>query len=167
MLKKILSGWMKTANTDDEETKVENLPKHEQARALVEQIASRMGTRRPFNPVRASGVLLHCVNTDVIGFTERLNDYAGKIELDETLTRADCFAEVKEVTLDQFFTDKDGLYIPLAAFDGFVASCQRLFTALDHGELRDNPNVEYSIRLMGKCFSSIQNVCKAVEEASS
>jgi hypothetical protein len=166
MLKTLLRGLMQNKSRDDEQAKIENLSKHEQARVLVEQVAIKIDNRMPFNPVRASGVYLQCVNTDVLGFTERINEYANRLELGDGLTPKDCYAEVKEVTLDRFFTDSEGMYIPLEEFDNFVTGCRRLFSAMERGQERGIQGIEYSIRLMGKCFTSIQNVCKAVETAS-
>ncbi|BAW19309.1 hypothetical protein [Ralstonia phage RP31] len=157
---------MAKASTNDEQDSVSNLPKHEQARLYVEKIAAREAGSRPFNPIRASGVFLQSVNADVSSLTERINLYAERLELQDGLTPKDCFAEVKTVTLDQFFTDTEGMYIPLSEFDIFLHSCQRLFAVIERGLERKDRNVEYSVRLMNKCFTSIHNVCRAVEEAS-
>lgn len=163
MLSKILGNWLNKTSKNDEEARINNLPKHEQAQLALEKLAGRRG--RPFNPIKASSVQLQCVNTDILSLIERIDFYTGKIELSQSLTPKDCFAEVKTVTLDQFFTDTEGMYIPLGAMDTFVQSSHRLFAVINRGlELR-NQDLEYSLRLMGKCFSSIQNVCKAVEKA--
>lgn len=164
MLSKILGNWLKSASTNDDQAKVNNLPKHEQSRLMVDNIATRKG--RPFNPIKAATVQLQCINTDVVALIARIDQYAGKLELSEALAPKDCFAEVKSVTLDQFFTDSQGMYIPLSTVDDFVHSAQRLFAAIDRGLSHKNRDVEYSLRLMGKCFTSIQNVCKAIEEAA-
>ena len=165
MLSKILSGWLGKASNNDAQAKMANLPKHGQAKLMVEQIAERK-TGRPFNPIRAAVIVLQCIDGNIITFMERMNSYAAKLELSEGLTPQDCFSEIKTITLDQFFTDSEGMYIPLEMVDDFVMTCQRLFAAIERGVANKSRDVEYSIRLMGKCFSSIQNVCKAIEEAA-
>lgn len=166
MLKKILGKWLETASKNDDQAKVNNLPKHEQARLLVERVAARNAGNRPFNPIRAAGVFLSAVNGDILSLTQRIDSYSEKLELDQGLSPQDVYSESKDVSLDQFFTDSDGMYISLAEFDVFLHSCQRLFTAIEHAMARNDRGVDYSIRLMGKCFTSIHSVCKAVEEAS-
>lgn len=165
MLSNILGKWLNRANNNhDEQTRINNLPKHEQARLIVEKLASRKG--RPFNPIKAASVNLQCINIDILSFIERVDEYSEKLELSEGLTPKDCFSEIKTITLDEFFTDKEGMYIPLDTLNVFIASNRRLFSAIERGLTRHSRDVEYSIRLMGKCFSSIQNVCKAVEDTA-
>ena len=165
MLSKILSGWLGKASNNDAQAKLANLSKHEQAKLVVEKIAERK-KGRPFNPIKAAVVVLQCIDSNVIALMARIDAYAGKLELSEGLTPQDCFSEIKTVTLDQFFTDAEGMYISLEMVDDFVDSCQRLFTAIERGTANKSRDVEYSIRLMGKCFTSIQNVCNAIEEAA-
>ena len=165
MLSKILGRWLSTASTNDEQAKVDNLPKHEQTRLMVDKIATRK-KGRPFNPIKAAVINLQCIDSNIISLMARIDNYAEKLELFEGLTPQDCFSEVKNITLDQFFTDPEGMYIPLEMVDNFALTCQRLFNAIDRGLERKSRDVEYSIRLMGKCFSSIQHVCKAIEEAA-
>lgn len=165
MLSRILGGWLKKASNNDDQAKVANLPKHEQAKLMVEKIAGRK-TGRPFNPMKAAVVELQCIDSNIIALMARIDGYSNKLELSEGLTPQDCFSEIKTVTLDQFFTDAEGMYISLETVDDFVTECRRLFTAVDRGLANKSRDVEYSIRLMGKCFSSIQHVCLAIEEAA-
>lgn len=163
MLSKILSRWLTKTSTNDEKSQFSNLPKHHQAHLLVQRLAATKG--RPFNPVRAGGVILQTVDADVIQLTTRIVGYVEKLELSQGLTQKDCFAEVKTVTLDKFFTDAEGMYIPLDTLSTFLNTCDRLFQLVERGLERKDRNVEYSVRLMSKCFSSIYNVCRAVETA--
>lgn len=166
MLSKILGNFLnrnKPAEPAVESVNIQNLPKHEQARHLVEMLASREGL--PFNPMKASRVELHVINADILSLMVRINQYAEKLELGQGLVPSDCFAELKVVTLDEFFTDEKGHYIPLDTLTDFVESCRRLLTVIDRGLTRKQRDVEYAVRLMGKCFTSIINVCAAVEVA--
>lgn len=147
-----------------EEVKLGNLPKHEQARHVLEQLASRQGQR--FNALKAGRIELSAINTDIAALIERMNYYAEKLELGQSLSPTDCFAEIKTVTLDQFFTDGQGMYIPVNMLDEFINSARRLLTAVERGLSRKESGVEYSLRLMGKCFTSIRNVCQAVEDSA-
>lgn len=165
MLSKILSGWLNKTSNNDVQAKVNNLSKHEQARLVVEKIADRK-KGRPFNPIKAAVVELQCIDGNIISLMIRINNYADKLELSEGLTPQDCFSEIKTVTLDQFFTDSEGMYISLEMVDTFTTTCLRLFKAIERGVTNKNRDVEYSIRLMGKCFTSIQHVCKAIDEAA-
>ena len=165
MLSRILGGWLRKASNNDDQARVANLPKHEQAKLMVEKIAGRK-TGRPFNPMKAAVVVFQCIDNNIIALMTRMDNYSSKLELSEGLTPQDCFSEIKTVTLDQFFTDAEGMYISLEMVDDFITECQRLFTAIERGLANKNRDVEYSIRLMGKCFTSIQNVCLAIEEAA-
>ncbi len=165
MLSKILGGWLSKASNNDVQAKVNNLPKHEQARLAVDGIIKRK-KGHTFNPIKAAVIELQCIDTNIISLMLRMSSYADKLELSEGLTPQDCFSEVKVITLDQFFTDSEGMYISLEMVDDFTEVCQRLFGAIDRGLANKNRDVEYSIRLMGKCFSSVQNVCRAIEEAA-
>lgn len=163
MLSKLLGNWLKKTSNNDEQAKVANLPKHEQTRLLVNKMMEKRG--RPFNPIKAGSVPLQVINPDILSLMARIDTYASKLENSEGLTPQDCFAEIKLVSLDQFFTDAEGMYIPLETLTRFSQSCQRLFAAIDRGLANKNRDVEYSLRLMGKCFSSIQSVCKAIDVA--
>lgn len=163
MLKDILGGWLKKTSTNDEQARLSNLPKHEQTRLMLEKIAARKG--RSFNPIKAASIELSVIDTNILSFIERIDLYSTKLELSESLTPQDCFSEIKVVTLDEFFTDSEEKYIPLETLNDFIKSCQRLFAAIDRGLAHKNRDLEYSLRLMSKCFSSIQSFCKAVEAA--
>jgi hypothetical protein len=165
MLSKILGRWLSKASTNDDQAKVNNLPKHEQTKLMVEKVANRK-PGRPFNPIKAAVIELQCIDSNIISLITRIDSYAAKLELSEGLTPQDCFSEIKNITLDQFFTDSDDMYISLEMVDSFVLACQRLFKAIDRGLANKSRDVEYSIRLMGKCFTSVQHVCTAIEEAA-
>lgn len=163
-LSSLLGNWLNKSQAVvvSEEVNIANLPKHEQARHMVERLASLQGRR--FNAMKAARVPLVATNTDIVAFLERINYYAEKLELGQGLVPSDCFAEMKTITLDEFFTDDHGMYIPLTTLDEFVTAARRLLSAVERGLSRKERDIEYSVRLMGKCFTSIHNVCKAVEE---
>lgn len=165
MLSKILSRWLNNASNNDEQAKINNLPKHEQARLAVMKVVERKSSQ-PFNPITAATVYLQCSDSNIVLLTQRINSYTRKLELSEGLTPQDCFAEIKTLSLDQFFTDTDEMYISLDMVDAFVLTCRALFEAIDQEVTNNGRDVEYSLRLMGKCFSSIQNVCKAIGDAA-
>jgi hypothetical protein len=166
VLSKILGNFLnrnKPVVEASEPVNIQNLPKHEQARHLVDMLAGREGL--PFNPMKAARVELHSINSNILGLMTRINQYAEKLELGQGLVPSDCFAELKVVTLDEFFTDEQGMYIPMSTLTEFVESCRRLFIVIERGIERKNRDVDYAVRLMGKCFTSIINVCTAVEVA--
>lgn len=166
MLSKILGNLLnrnKPAQQASGSVNIQNLPKHEQAQHLLNMLASREGL--PFNPMKAAKVELHAINANILDLMVRINQYAEKLELGQGLVPSDCFAELKAVNLDQFFTDDQGMYIPLDTLSEFVITCNRLFTVVERGLSRKQRDVEYAVRLMGKCFTSIINVCTAVEVA--
>lgn len=164
MLSKILGGFLKRASKNEESVNIANLPKYEQAKIALNKIAARKG--KPFNPIRASAVELQCINPNIVTFIDRINNYHEKLESGVGLTPTDCFAEFKKVSLDEFFTDELGMYIPVATLYLFVAACTKLLNTIEQGIIEKNRNVDYSVRLLSKCLISIQNVCKAVEEAA-
>lgn len=162
MLSKFLSSLIKRKGNADEEARVANLPKHEQARLRVQQLATRKG--RAFNPIKASTVEFQTIDKSIDQLILRLLQYADAIENDNSITPASCFAELSYVSLDRFFTDEEGMYIPLVTFNVFVESCERLFTAIDHLSETNKKEEAYTLRLLTKSFVSIKNICKAVEE---
>lgn len=163
-LTKILGRWMKSASPETApDQSSSNLPKYQQALLLVEALAQRKN--RTFSPIVATRVTLQSISPNVVALSERIAAFAHRLELAESLSPTDCFAELQIVTLDQFFTDSDGTYIPLEMLDTFLASSQRLLRAVERGMEKKDRNVAVSARLLGKCFTSIHNVCRAVEEA--
>jgi hypothetical protein len=165
-LSSLLGTWLNKnqAVVVSEEVKLTNLPKHEQARHMVEKLASR-GDQR-FNAIKAGRIELLAINANIAAFVERINHYAEKLELGQSLSPTDCFAEMRSVTLDGFFTDEKGMYIPISTLEDFLKSARRLLTVVERGLARKESGIEYSVRLMGKCFTSIHNVCKAVEDTA-
>jgi hypothetical protein len=110
--------------------------------------------------------MVQAIDTNVLALITRIDQYTAKLELGEGLTPKDCFAEVKEVSLDHFFTDEDQHYIPLHVVADFISSSRRLISYIDRATTRNDRGIEYSVRLLGKCISSIQSVCKAMESAA-
>jgi hypothetical protein len=165
-LSSLLGNWLNKNQVVvvSEEVNVSNLPKHEQARHLLEKLAAREGQR--FNALRAGRIELVAVSSNMNTLIERMGYYAEKLELGQSLSPTDCFAEMKNITLDQFFTDDQGMYIPVGTLDEFIKTGRRLLTAVERGLARKESGVEYSLRLMGKCFTSIRNVCQAVEDSA-
>lgn len=142
---------------------IANLPKHKQAQITLQRIAAREG--RPFNAIKAASVELSVINPNIVALATRINEYAEKLELGQSLVPSDCFSEMKTVSLDEFFTDEEGMYISITAWYDFIKASNRLFTVTESGLSKNKRDVEYSVRLMGKCFTSILNVCNAVETA--
>lgn len=164
MLSKILSKWLDKSSNNDDVAKISNLPKYAQAKLAVEKQIARKG--KTFNPMKAATVSLQCINPNIIALIDRINGYAKILEEGSSLTPTDCFSEVATVTLDGFFTDTDNTYIPLNTLDEFLTTSKRLLIVIGRGMERNDSNVQYSLRLMTKCISSIQNVCNAVELAA-
>jgi hypothetical protein len=164
VLSKILGSFLKRANKNDEAANIANLPKYAQARIALEKLVARKG--KPFNPIRASAVEVQCINANIVTFIDRINNYHEKLESGIGLTPSDCFAEFKKISLDEFFTDEIGMYIPAATLFLFTAACTRLLDVIEQGVADKSRDVDYSVRLLSKCLTSIQNVCKAVEEAA-
>ncbi len=165
MLTKILGRFMRRTTKDtDLERAIQNLPKHQQAHLLVKKLAEKKG--QPFNLRVAANVSLQVIDPDIVLLKQRIESYTERLKSGDGLTPKDCFSEAKERTLDGFFTDEQGNYIPLHVFREFLESCKKFLYVVEKGLERKDRNVEYSVRLMGKCFSSIHNVCRAVEEAA-
>lgn len=164
MLSNLLGNWLKKTSTNDEKAKISNLPKHEQAKIAVQSIASRKG--KPFNALRASSVRMQSITPNVIELIERLNYYSAKIDDGTGLVQSDAFSEFKNITLDEFFTNAEGNYISINKWGEFITSCEKLFTVIERAIARKDQNISFSIRLLSKCIASIQNVCKAAEEAA-
>lgn len=164
MLSKILGGFLKRVNKNDESANIANLPKYAQARIALEKMIARKG--KPFNPIRASAVELQCINQNIVMFIERINNYQEKLQSGVGLTPSDCFAEFKKVSLDEFFTDDLGMYIPTATLYLFTAASVKLVDTIEQSIAEKNRDTDYSVRLLSKCLTSIQNVCKAVEEVA-
>lgn len=164
MLNKLLGSWMKKASTNDEKAKISNLPKHAQAKIAVELLSQRKG--KPFNPLRASTIMLDSVTGNIIDLNDKINYYATNIENGLGLVPTDAFSEFKHISLDSFFTDAEGNYISISKINEFITSCERLFKAIDTATVREDSHIAFSIRLLNKCIASIQNVCKAAEAAA-
>lgn len=154
---------MLKVSNNDEQAKINNLPRHEQVRLMVAKLAANK--QRAFNPIKAGSVSFSSIDANIMALIERISEYARKIQTGEGLLPRDCFSEAKQVTLDQFFTDSEGMYIPLDTLRVFTLACDYLYLAIDErGAKRDN-DLAVSIRLMGKCFTSMHNFCTAVEIA--
>ncbi len=163
-LSKFLSRLInrKSNDTDDEQAQLGNLSKHEQAKWYVKRLATRKG--RAFNPIKASLESFQTIDKNVEQLTLRLMQYTETIESGNSLTQQSCFTDFNTVTLDEFFTDSDGMYIPLATFNVFIESCEKLFAVLDQRSTTNDRDAAYAVRLLTKSFVSMQNICKAVEQ---
>lgn len=167
-LRSILGGLVKEKTTNDDVAKVKNLPKYKQVALALDQLAARDESLRkqsPFNFIKATTVSLEAIDVNIMALTIRIGNYCSKIESGEGLSPQDCFTEMKKVTLDRFFTDEDDLYIPIKTYYEFIDVSRRLFAAIDKGYERNDRGIESTVRLLNKCFNSIQNVCKAAEES--
>lgn len=163
LLSNIFGKWLNKANKDPEEVKVANLPKHQQIERMVRKLETN--TKQSFNLLMATTVSFQCVDTNLLKFSERIATYAGKIDKGEGLRPADCFTEMHQITLDKFFTDDDAMYIPHNTMRVFILSCDYLFTVIDRLEHAKDSDLSVHLRLMSKCFVSIQNFCSAMEMA--
>lgn len=165
MLKHILKNWLNKASKNDDVAKFNNLPKHAQVKLVLANSPLRTGNKK-INPIKASGITLQSISPDIEALIAKIDEYTDKFNSETGLTSNDCFAEYRTVTLDQFFTDANQMYIPLSTIHIFMEKCDKLLAMIDESLEKGERRTEYSIRLLNKCLTSIQNVCRAVELAA-
>lgn len=164
MLSKFLSNLINRKANSTDESKFANLTKFEQAKELIEKLSQKKG--KLFSPIFASQQAFQVIDANLEHLILRLMQYVQTLEAGGGLTTSNCYTEYHVVTLDKYFTDDDGNYIPSSALLLFVATCQSLFAVLEKMAKTNQSEFNYHERLLTKSFISIQNICIAVDKTT-
>jgi glutaredoxin 2 len=160
VLSKIFGNLIRRTVPEPDTPNIQNLPKHLQVKMAVDALI--LDKTRTINLQHASRVKIQCISPNILSFTDKINGYREKL-LSNNLAPTDCFADFKVVSLDEFFTDEDGMYIATSTINEFTQACTDLFTVINNAIKNDSRDASHILRLLNKCFISIQNVCDAFE----
>lgn len=167
MLSRLFARWAKSVQAPPEKPPFESLDKLGQAERLIEETIERVAGQKPFDLIKASATDITCIDSNILKFTTRLNFYADTLASGAGIEREATAGTPVNTTLDRFFVDDDGKYIPLTAFDAWLDACQRLFDEIAKIRKVNADDVSYISRFLNRQFVHIANICKGVEEAQS
>lgn len=163
MLSVLLGKLMSRKSKTTDQGRIDNLPMYDQAAHYINKLKSEQNYA--FNPIRASEIAVVSIDNNIEEIILKLINYLQYTTEAVHPTPTAFYNEYVEVTLDQFFTDKEGFYIPATALELFLDVANDLLTSLSQLREKDVSRFNYLSRLLTKTLTSLINICKAIEAA--
>lgn len=155
-----LWGLLLSPSGSNRTNTVKKLTKLQQAQIAVNNLREVTG----FNPIKAGQQEFSCSDNNIAEFYERIDAYYSKMVDGRGLTPQACFCELKEVNLDRFFTHNNA-YVDQRALKYLTDICDKLIQKIQEGLKKDDSDAVYAERLLGKTFTSIIELEKAVSKS--
>jgi hypothetical protein len=167
MLSKLLSKFFPSgAKTSDSDHTDVSRRASKRAKALLALHRTKKYTHSSFSTKYAALESFECIAPNIAVFTQLIEKHYDNVVSGASIPRSDIFAAPSSVTLEQFFIDERGRYINKSMFHRFHIGAVGLCEATEGFEAYEFGTQEYNLRVLTRCFKSIEDFCGAVEGAA-
>lgn len=167
MLSKLLSKFFPAPEKTPDVISSDELRRaSKRARALMALERTTKYTHKSFSSKYAALETFECIAPNILALTKIIEKHYDNVSADCSIPRSDVFHAPTETTLEKFFIDEKGQYINKSIFLRFHHIACELCRVTAGFENYEFGTQEYNLRVLTRCFKSIEDFCSAVERAA-